>query len=45
VLAGGRDRLVTQNVTEREAREALEAFVELVDAKKIEAMKDRGRRE
>jgi CO dehydrogenase/acetyl-CoA synthase beta subunit len=31
---------VTQNVTEREAREAREAFVELVDAKKIEAMKD-----
>jgi pimeloyl-ACP methyl ester carboxylesterase len=40
VLAGEKDRLVTQNVTEREAREARQAFVELVDADKIEAKKD-----
>ena len=40
VLAGERDRLVTLNVTEQEAREGRESFVDLVAEKKIEAKVD-----
>lgn len=36
VLAGEQDRLVSLNVTRREAQEAREAFVKLVDTNKIE---------
>jgi hypothetical protein len=40
VLVEEKDRLVTLKVTEREAQDAREALLELVDAKEIEAKKD-----
>jgi pimeloyl-ACP methyl ester carboxylesterase len=40
VLAGEKDRLVDLNVAEREVREARKAFIDLVNAGKIEAKQE-----